>query len=314
MKLLYPVSRSAMAFTFSVEKMFRMWPKIYFWTLTFRDFASDERAMYRFNQFATELKHKHPMCKGLRVVEVHPGAGLWKLSHGLHFHLLFTERICVHWLRRMSSKWGFGRVDVRVVSKDEAMYLAKYLTKGQSELKKGMRRWEGFGGWEYTRIRDVEIDSPFHRNIRYVQEELNVCKLSMDIIHSIYLNTKRYGLAEEWPVNKIYYSSKSKELLARLLPRGNIPTLSLAKVERNEDIVKRVRAVKWAKQSYHIRNRREPAAGEKKFWSPPPGSPLSIPGAAPVSKWDYVLNISGYDWDKLKAKHGGTLPAIRKYE
>jgi len=305
MKLLYPLSRPHMAFAFSVEKMFRFWPgSVYMWTLTFKHFKTDEQAMYCWNQLATELKNKMPLLRGLRVVEVHPGS-VWRPSHGLHFHLLLNQRICKHWLERMGAKWGFGWTWVSKVSKERAMYVGKYLTKAQPELAKGCRRWGGFGDWKYTKTKDVEIDSPFHRNIRKVIDRLKVKRISMDICHTIFVNTKIHGDFDCWPVEGMRYYSRNAESILSTLPRGN-------KYHVNKDIAMQVRAVRWAKQSYREANRRKPAAGEKNFYRLPPGHPRAYTGESPVKNQDRTLDTTDYVLDKIPRKWVGMALANKK--
>lgn len=287
-----------MAFVFSVEKMYRLWPnQVHMWTLTFKTFKTDEQAMYCWNQLAAHLHKKMPLLRGLRVVEVHPGS-VWRPSHGLHFHLLLNQRISKHWLDRLASRWGFGFTWVKRVPKEQAMYLGKYLTKAQPELAKGCRKWGGFGGWNYTKVKDVEISSPFHTNMTLVLDRLKVKQLTMDVVHTIYVNTKMHGHFDQWPVEGMRYYSRNAESILSTLPRGN-------KYYVNKDVAMQVRAVRWAKQSYREANRRKPAAGEKIFYRLPPGHPLSAPGDTPVKNQDRTLDTSDYYLDKLPRKWAG---------
>lgn len=156
---------------------------------------------------------EYPLLKGLRVVEVHPGNNFHGLSHGLHFHCLFNQRICVHRVRRIAKKFGFGRIHARKVSQAEAAYLGKYLTKKQPELSKGARRWGTINWTNACKVRDVQIESTFHRNIKRVQSAVKQDQLSPDVIHSIFVNTRLHGEFNEWPTEKYYYSNRSQEWL-----------------------------------------------------------------------------------------------------
>jgi len=293
-----------MAFAFSVDKMYRHWPNsVYMWTLTFKKFKTDEQAMYCWKQLSAELQNKMPLLRGLRVVEVHPGS-VWRPSHGLHFHLLLNQRICKHWLERMGAKWGFGWTWVSKVPKERAMYIGKYLTESQPELAKGCRKWGGFGGWNYTKVRDVEVSSPFHTNMTAILDRLKVKQLSMDVAHTIYLNTKRHGHFDQWPAEGMRYYSRNAESILSTLPRGN-------KYHINKDVARQVRAVRWAKQSYREANRRKHAAGEKIFRMPP-GHPRVLPSGSPVLKSGKQLDTSDYVLDKLPRKWAGMALAIKQ--
>lgn len=218
MKLKYPVSKSHMAFLFNVEEMFEKWPNsIYMWTFTFRKYQPDHRAMMRWKELQSKLVTnrggEYPLLVGLRVVEVHPGNNFHGLSHGLHFHCLFNQRVSVHRMRRLCNKLDFGRIHVRKVSMEEAMYVGKYLTKGQPELLKGARRWGTINWPAATRVRHIKIESQFHTNMRKVQDAIKTQQLSADIVHSIYVNSRIHGDYENWPTERYYYSGRAKEVL-----------------------------------------------------------------------------------------------------
>jgi len=215
MELLYPLSKSHMAFTFAVERMFEYWPKsVYMWTFTFKKAISDERAMQYWAGFMKHLHEHHCDCKGIRVVEVHPGNNFWSLSHGLHFHALFNKRVSVHWIRRYAARWDFGKVHVRRVTQSEALYIGKYLTKDQPTLKKGMRRWGSVNWPECNRKNDCGLDSQFHRNIEIVQRAAKLNQMTADVVHTIFVNTKYHGEYKNWPVETFYYGQFAKKFLS----------------------------------------------------------------------------------------------------
>ena len=76
--------KSRSAFEFTVRKMLRQNPKLYFWTFTFREVHSQKDAMDVWNQFLTLLKRKLGF-RGVRVLELHE-------DHGCHFHVITNQR------------------------------------------------------------------------------------------------------------------------------------------------------------------------------------------------------------------------------
>jgi len=211
----YPVAKSKMAFQFSVEALYRESKHVYMWTITFKKAMSDSWSFYAFAQLMKELQNNNPLLRGLRVAERHPGESWFgeEISHGLHFHLLLNQRISKAWVERVGHKWGFGFTWVNKVSRENALYCGKYLTKDGTELQKGGRKWGAIGGFRNVKVRDIEIDSEFHRNFRKVQNTVKVLQVGIDVLHSIYLNTEKHGPIENWPAERIFYSGRARELL-----------------------------------------------------------------------------------------------------
>src|SRR5437773_4532023 len=165
--------KSRSAFEFTVRKMLRQSPKVYFWTFTFREVHSLKTAMRLWNQFLTLLKRRLQF-RGVRVLELHE-------EHGCHFHVLTNRRFAIRTILVFCERYGFGRVDVRQV-KDVAKalgYICKYLAKLRPRCLKRARLWSAFGDIERTRVTDVLIDTPRVRLLRHimgkpsVQDELN---------------------------------------------------------------------------------------------------------------------------------------------
>lgn len=165
--------KSRSAFEFTVRKMLRQNPKLYFWTFTFREVHSLKRAMQLWNQFLTLLKRRLGF-RGVRVLELHE-------EHGCHFHVITNRRFPIAKVLLMCERHGFGRVDVRRVT-DAARtisYLCKYLSKRRERCLKRSRLWSAFGKIERTRVRDVILDTPKVRLLRRimgkrsVEDELN---------------------------------------------------------------------------------------------------------------------------------------------
>jgi len=337
MKLDYPVSKSHMAFLFAVAEMYEKWPRsVYMWTFTFEKFQPDWRAMMRWKELQDMLVKKdgwgyyggrYPLLHGLRVVEVHPGRNFHGLSHGLHFHCLFNQCVCVHWLRRVSRKLGFGRIQARKVTQDEARYIGKYLTKGQPELTKGARRWGTINWPEACKVRDIKVESQFHANIRKVQEATKTCQLSCDIIHTIFVNTRIHGEYKEWPIDKYYYSGRSEQFFnPQRLQEFADPTLKPLLLRSNKRIREqsmlrqaeiwkekaRRRSIgfqacvieDWQKRR-HAQLEPEAKVSGKNFFSP-----RGTPGVSPVLESDGTRTYYVYQRDKKGQITGGTPIAI----
>jgi len=343
MKLNYPVSKTHMAFLFTVEKMFENWPgNVYMWTFTMSKVYPDFRVMMYWNNLMNKLKLEFPLLRGVRVVEVHPGTkhagNIYGLSHGLHFHALFNQRVSIHWINRIARKHGFGRVHVQKCNPETANYLGKYLTKGQPELAKGCRRWGTIGWPNGTKVRDIKIESDFHRNMETVQNKIGCGRLSPDIVHSIYVNTRLHGEVETWPIEKFTYSNRSAEFFEtddwrkhlggiagtgnaerqarKMLPRGNKQTReqSMQRIARMWKEKARRRALghdgRYNEDMEKQRQRRvesETKPSGKNFLSAPRG----CPGESPVKNQDTPVDTLDYYLDKIPLKWAGTPPANR---
>src|SRR5947208_3484228 len=149
--------KSRSAFEFTVRKMLRQNPKLYFWTFTFREVYSLKTAMGLWNQFLTLLKRKLGF-RGVRVLELHE-------EHGCHFHVITDQRFEIQTILEFSTRYGFGRLHVRRVADPEkaVKYLCKYLSKARPGCLRGARLWSAFGKIERTRVKDVLTDTPMIR-------------------------------------------------------------------------------------------------------------------------------------------------------
>jgi len=159
----------------------------YFWTFTFREVLnSDEGAMYAWQLFHLAwLRFFDQTFWGVRVVEVHPG------GHGLHFHVIISERVSVDITRRIAQRYGFGRVHVVKCNQGAVAYLAKYLTK-EDGFPKGVRKWACFGERPHVvRVRDIEVESEFHTNLRACQRALKVEQMHYGFVLWVYAQTQR---------------------------------------------------------------------------------------------------------------------------
>ena len=160
--------KSRAAFEFTVRKMLRQNPKLYFWTFTFRGVHSLKRAMELWNQLLTMLRRKLQF-RGVRVLELHE-------EHGCHFHVITNRRFSIRAILTLGERHGFGRTDVRRVSNvaGEIAYVCKYLSKRRPGRLKHARLWSAFGNIERTRVKDIVTDTPMVRIIRRVMGKCTV--------------------------------------------------------------------------------------------------------------------------------------------
>ncbi len=167
--------KSRSAFEFTVRKMLRENPKLYFWTFTFQEVHSLKAAMGFWNQFLTLLKRKLQF-RGVRVLELHD-------EHGCHFHVITNRRFPIRTILGFSKRYGFGRMDVRTVP-DVAKaigYLCKYLSKLRPPCLKRARLWSAFGDIERTRVKDILTDTPMVRVLRRVMGKRSVEEELQDV-------------------------------------------------------------------------------------------------------------------------------------
>lgn len=296
----YLMSRRAYAFCESVDQLFENnGGKIYMWTFTWAKPHNNDYYRQSWKNLIREFKKHWPLLGGLRVFEMHGGSqNLFGESHGLHVHALLNDRIPIARLRKLSDKCGMGRIHVQKCNPDQAKYLAKYLTKkAEVPLPKGMRAFgtvcmnEGSGG--YTRVRDIEMTSPFTRNVATWQQRLRVKQMGPDLIHTIYVNSQLYGDVANWPINRLYYHGKrAKQVFCDL-------ALEKPKAKTMER-----RALEWKnlgcaiiKKSGAIR----PPKAEKIFGN----STRGVPGVSSDRTVERV-DIGADYWDKFPGKTDGT--------
>lgn len=145
------MKKSQTAFEFSAERLAEH--GLYMWTFTFRDVLAIKETRKLWNHLLTLLKRQWPDLCGLRVFELHK-------THGLHVHLITNRYIRVEPARNLAIKAGWGRVHVVRANAEAAKYLAKYLSKEREKCFKGWRLWAGFGKWDWSRVREIFVESP----------------------------------------------------------------------------------------------------------------------------------------------------------
>ena len=121
--------KSRMACIFSIRGI----KNPHMWTFTYADTPAPRDAANRWRCLARELVRGLNMW-GVRVFENHPK------GHGLHVHLIVSGFYDVNEVRKLSDKYGFGRI--HVLEKENPEYVAKYLTKGRR-----VKGWEGIRLW-----------------------------------------------------------------------------------------------------------------------------------------------------------------------
>lgn len=198
------LNRTAGAFTFSAERLAQQCQELYFWTFTFKQVPlDDETGMQDWVALHNRMKHHFPWMQGLRVVELHR-------SHGIHFHALINGRIPIRRLFRMiygsghlvgyNRKLDFGRMTVDRCDLQTISYMAKYLSKQYKKEHNfsGRRRWGTIGGFAATRCRDIEYDSPTHRNrvLAFGDAKVDYASFLMLSHYSLL-----WGEYADWPVD-----------------------------------------------------------------------------------------------------------------
>jgi hypothetical protein len=134
------------------------------WTFTWPDVIDIPEAAKRWHRFISDhdgFCKAFPYTSGLRVFEQHPGSDPFEpdLSHGLHVHAVVPDRLPVDIVRSIWLRKGGGRLNVKYVPAEKAMYIGKYLSKQRIESLKGVRLWAPFGLCEANKVKDIVVDS-----------------------------------------------------------------------------------------------------------------------------------------------------------
>lgn len=104
--------------------------------------------------------------QAVRVFELHPG------GHGLHVHAVTPYWYPVDRVREITTRHGFGRINVISIPSSRAGYVCKYLRKQRWRLYpelRGMRLWACVGrssDWRGVSCKNVVYDSPSTRTFR----------------------------------------------------------------------------------------------------------------------------------------------------
>ena len=147
--------KSRLAFGWSVDRF--PGKNCYLWTFTFREAIDVNLARRLWSAANNRFKMAGVQC-GPRAFEMHPG------GHGLHIHVVTpnfyrVERLRFLWTGPATIFLG-GRIHVKVIPKEKAHYLTKYLTKqGRPPCLKGARLWASVGGYVANKVADIECFS-----------------------------------------------------------------------------------------------------------------------------------------------------------
>lgn len=159
-------SKTKVAFDFSAEAIRpNRHGNIFLWTFTFAEALDVEEGRRRWSHFLDKIRKRKKyfgFC-GLRVFELHPG------GHGLHIHVLTHCFLLHRVVREIWKSCGGGFVWVVPIPANRAKYAGKYLRKsGRPICFKGVRMWAAFGGMDHTRVKDVQVDSPWKRTYEFL--------------------------------------------------------------------------------------------------------------------------------------------------
>lgn len=155
------MSKTKHACIFSIEKLLEGKEFAYLWTFTVKEHGLPvELVSQRWAKTSKDLVRILDF-QGVRVFEMHPG------GHGLHVHAIVSDRYDVKKVREITSKNGFGRINVVRIEAGRAAYVAKYLNKTyRDDRLKKKRLWQCVGRFKGVKVKDVEINSPFSRRFQ----------------------------------------------------------------------------------------------------------------------------------------------------
>lgn len=173
-----PSKKSAHACRFSIEAMSANLPNLYMWTFTWADVLDIEEASIRWKRFLTQPDGwcaAFPYMSGIRVFEIHPGADPFMpdLSHGLHVHAVIDRRVPVDITRSIWNRKKGGRLHVKAIPAEKAMYIGKYLAKQRVECLKGRRLWAPFGKCEASKVKDIVVDTRWTATYQFMATVVN---------------------------------------------------------------------------------------------------------------------------------------------
>jgi hypothetical protein len=168
-------SKSRFAFDCSVDQLAAGSQWLYLWTFTFPEVLDVAVARKRWSRFLEAFSNwrrragRNVDLRGLRVFELHPK------GHGLHIHVLNCSFWGVDSVRHLSQlpSVGGGRLHVKRIPVSRALYAGKYLRKsGRPGCFHRVRMWAGFGGFDYCRVRDVQVESNWTRTYAALKASL----------------------------------------------------------------------------------------------------------------------------------------------
>lgn len=188
------MSREQIALLWSVEDLHSVTGKLYLWRFSW-DRAYNEWIYPRlWKDFTDDLRHVVPLgTMGIRVAERFPGNNVYGVSHGLHFHCLFSHRFDMRNVWRVCRKHGMGCNGVKVKdTKAVAMYIAKYLTDtGKHQVR--MRRVGAMWGFGMTPKNALTMDCDCKDSVTYLTRLWGRGQYGPEQISSIYSSPNGLG-------------------------------------------------------------------------------------------------------------------------
>jgi hypothetical protein len=180
------MTKTKAAFLMTCDRLFASYPKVYFWTFTWKKVWNDWDYPHAWRGFIRDLndRYGHYIC-GIRVLEPH-------VSHGLHYHMLCNLRVSVWEVRRIGKQYGIGRVHVDKAGPHSAMYLSKYLNKDSPKLH-GVSRWHTVGPFVGVNVNQIIIESDYMNARRKVVVEQLPFGYE-ELLHRVFDLHGEYGL------------------------------------------------------------------------------------------------------------------------
>ena len=151
--------KSKLAFEATVRGMNA---ELYMWTFTNKDVELLSVTAKRWHRFCSNpslsLRAAFPGIAGVRVFEMH-AINADGECHGWHVHALVNQYLPVDIVRILAEHHGFGRIHVKQIPRERALYAGKYLAKSRRESMTGVRLWAAFGCCDAVKVRDIRVES-----------------------------------------------------------------------------------------------------------------------------------------------------------
>lgn len=115
----------------------------YLWTFTFPDPGTRADASLAADKWS-KLSRRLLMRKSVFLWVLEQG----EIGRGWHYHAITRQYWALAWLRPLALLYGFGRINVKPIPVEKAIYVAKYIGKQIGSIESGVRRWGcvGFQG------------------------------------------------------------------------------------------------------------------------------------------------------------------------
>lgn len=154
------MSKKSFRIECAVERIKQLRPNasLHFLTLTTPDVCKPWQIAQRWRQLCNSRYWRSLKLMYVQVVEWHPG------GHGYHIHVVIDKWVSIKALRYHTKLFGFGRIHILRCDDQKVQklsyYLAKYLSKYQSECKCAKRTRFTNVSRGLTRLSDIEYQDP----------------------------------------------------------------------------------------------------------------------------------------------------------